>query len=71
MVKDRNCSINKSKFIKFNTIYEEWYENISYTSGRNEETNNDLSKTKETLHVVESMEKVERFLHMRYIHVNN
>ena len=62
MEKDRHWSINMSKLIKFNTISEEWYENISYTSGRNEETHNDLSKTKETLHVVESMEKVERIL---------
>jgi len=71
MEKDHHWSINKSKFIKFNTISEEWYENISYTSGRNEETNNDFPKTKETLHVVESMEKVERFWHMRNIYINN
>lgn len=71
MEKDHHWSINKSKFIKFNTISEEWYENISYTSGRNEETNNDFPKTKETLHVVESMEKVERYWHMRNIHINN
>ena len=63
MEKDCHWSINRSKFTKFNTISEEWYENISYTSGRNEETHNDLSKTRETLHVVESMEKVERFWH--------
>ena len=55
MEKDRHWSINMSKLIKFNTISEDWYENISYTSGRNEETHNDLTKTKETLHVVESM----------------
>ena len=70
MEKDHHWTINKSKFIKFNTISEEWYENISYTSGRNEETNNDFPKTKETLHVVESMEKVERFWHMRNIYIN-
>ena len=64
MEKDHHWSINKSKFIKFNTISEEWYENTSYTSGRNEDT-------KETLHVVESMVKVERFWHMRNIHINN
>ena len=55
MEKDRHWSINMSKLIKFNTISEEWYANISYTSVRNEETHNDLTKTKETLHVVESM----------------
>jgi len=32
---------------------------------------NDLSKTKETLHVAESMEKVERFWYMRNIHIKN
>lgn len=64
MEKDHHWSINRSKFIKFNTISEEWYENTSYTSGRNEDT-------KETLHVVESMEKVERFWYMRNIHINN
>lgn len=64
MEKDHHWSINRSKFIKFNTISEEWYENTSYTSGRNEDT-------KETLHVVESMVKVERFWHMRNIHINN
>ena len=71
MEKDRHWSINMSKLIKFNTISEEWYENISYTSVRNEETHNDLTKTKETLHVVESMEKVERFWYMRNIHIKN
>ena len=71
MEKDRHWSINRSKFIKINTISEEWYENISYTLGGNEETHNDLSKTRETLHVVESMEKVERFWHMRNIHIKN
>ena len=64
MEKDHHWSINRSKFIKFNTISEEWYENTLYTSGRNEDK-------KETLHVVESMEKVERFLHMINIHINN
>ena len=64
MEKDHHWSINRSKFIKFNTISEGWYENTLYTSGRNEDT-------KETLHVVESMEKVERFWHMRNIHINN
>ena len=64
MEKDHHWSINRSKFIKFNTISEEWYENTSYTSGRNEDT-------KEPLHGVESMVKDERFWHMRNIHINN